>query len=103
MIEPWLHSKTPDPEKERLQSPEERGKLDGYYECILCFCCTSAAPAIGGTAIVSWVLPRFSKLGAGLLTAATKRQANGSTSSKTRSGSTGAIPSSTAPGPARRD
>jgi succinate dehydrogenase / fumarate reductase iron-sulfur subunit len=41
MIEPWLHSKTPDPEKERLQSPEERGKLDGYYECILCFCCTS--------------------------------------------------------------
>jgi succinate dehydrogenase / fumarate reductase, iron-sulfur subunit len=33
LIEPWLHSKTPDPEKERLQSPEERGKLDGYYEC----------------------------------------------------------------------
>ena len=45
MIEPWLHSKTPEPEKERLQSPEERGKLDGYYECILCFCCTSGCPS----------------------------------------------------------
>ena len=38
-------SKTPEPEKERLQSPEERSKLDGYYECILCFCCTSGCPS----------------------------------------------------------
>ena len=38
-IEPWLRSKTPEPEKERLQSP------DGYYECILCFCCTSGCPS----------------------------------------------------------
>jgi succinate dehydrogenase / fumarate reductase iron-sulfur subunit len=45
MIEPWLHAKTPEPEKERLQSPEERSQLDGYYECILCFCCTSACPS----------------------------------------------------------
>src|SRR5579872_3619428 len=45
MIEPWLQSRTPEPEKERLQSPEERGKLDGYYECILCFCCTSGCPS----------------------------------------------------------
>ena len=45
MIEPWLHSKTPDPEKERLQSSEDRSKLDGYYECILCFCCTSGCPS----------------------------------------------------------
>ena len=44
-IEPWLHSKTPEPEKERLQSPEERSQLDGYYECILCFCCTSGCPS----------------------------------------------------------
>ena len=35
----------PEPEKERLQSPEERSKLDGYYECILCFCCTSGCPS----------------------------------------------------------
>jgi succinate dehydrogenase / fumarate reductase iron-sulfur subunit len=45
MIEPWLHSKTPEPAKERLQSAEERRQLDGYYECILCFCCTSGCPS----------------------------------------------------------
>ena len=44
-IEPWLKSKTPAPDKERLQSPEERSKLDGSYECILCFCCTSGCPS----------------------------------------------------------
>jgi succinate dehydrogenase / fumarate reductase iron-sulfur subunit len=45
MIEPWLQAATTPPEKERLQSPEERGRLDGYYECILCFCCTSGCPS----------------------------------------------------------
>lgn len=45
MIEPWLKSKTPAPSAERLQSPQERRQLDGYYECILCFCCTSACPS----------------------------------------------------------
>jgi succinate dehydrogenase / fumarate reductase iron-sulfur subunit len=45
MIEPWLQSKTPEPEKERLQSAQERRRLDGYYECILCFCCTSGCPS----------------------------------------------------------
>ncbi|TAN11815.1 MAG: succinate dehydrogenase iron-sulfur subunit, partial [Rhizobiaceae bacterium] len=45
MIEPWLHEKTPAPESERLQSPQERARLDGYYECILCFCCTSGCPS----------------------------------------------------------
>ena len=45
MIEPWLHAETPAPERERLQSPEERAALDGYYECILCFCCTSGCPS----------------------------------------------------------
>ncbi len=45
LIEPWLRSKTPDPQKERLQSPEERHRLDGLYECILCFCCTSGCPS----------------------------------------------------------
>jgi succinate dehydrogenase / fumarate reductase iron-sulfur subunit len=45
MIEPWLQSKTPEPEREHLQSSEERSKLDGYYECILCFCCTSGCPS----------------------------------------------------------
>jgi succinate dehydrogenase / fumarate reductase iron-sulfur subunit len=45
MIQPWLQSRTPAPEKERLQSIEERRQLDGYYECILCFCCTSGCPS----------------------------------------------------------
>ena len=45
MIEPWLQSKTPEPEREHLQSSDERSKLDGYYECILCFCCTSGCPS----------------------------------------------------------
>src|SRR5215471_11746388 len=45
LIEPWLHARTPSPERERLQLPEERAQLDGYYECILCFCCTSGCPS----------------------------------------------------------
>ena len=45
LIEPWLKSKTPPPETERLQSPEERRELDGSWECILCFCCTSGCPS----------------------------------------------------------
>jgi len=45
LIEPWLHARSPAPERERLQSPEERDRLDGYYECILCFCCTSGCPS----------------------------------------------------------
>jgi succinate dehydrogenase / fumarate reductase iron-sulfur subunit len=44
-IKPWLQAKTPAPQRERLQSPEERRKLDGYYECILCFCCTAGCPS----------------------------------------------------------
>jgi succinate dehydrogenase / fumarate reductase iron-sulfur subunit len=45
LIEPWLRSKTPKPEREQLQSPQERSRLDGSYECILCFCCTSGCPS----------------------------------------------------------
>ena len=103
MIEPWLHSKTSAPEKERLQSREERSKLDGYYECILCFCCTSGAQVIGGMAIVFSVPLYFFRLGVGWLIAAMRGQASGSTSSKTRSGSIGAILFSIALGPVRRD
>jgi len=44
-IRPWLRTTTPPPSKERLQSPEERRRLDGFYECILCFCCTSGCPS----------------------------------------------------------
>ena len=45
IIEPWLQTTTPAPEKERLQSPEDRSKLDPHTECILCFCCTSGCPS----------------------------------------------------------
>ena len=44
-IEPWLQSETPPPAGERLQSPEEREKLDGLYECVLCFCCSTSCPS----------------------------------------------------------
>jgi succinate dehydrogenase / fumarate reductase iron-sulfur subunit len=44
-IEPWLKTKTPDPSAERLQSPDDRAKLDGLYECILCACCSTSCPS----------------------------------------------------------
>ena len=44
-IEPWLKSSSQPPTRERIQSPEERAKLDGLWECILCFCCTTACPS----------------------------------------------------------
>lgn len=44
-VRPWLINDTPTPAIERLQSPEERARLDGLYECILCACCSSACPS----------------------------------------------------------
>jgi succinate dehydrogenase / fumarate reductase iron-sulfur subunit len=44
-IRPFLINDTPVPAIERLQSPEEREKLDGLYECILCACCSTACPS----------------------------------------------------------
>ncbi len=44
-VKPWLINRDPVPEIERLQSPEERDRLDGLYECILCACCTTACPS----------------------------------------------------------
>ncbi|WP_372522257.1 succinate dehydrogenase iron-sulfur subunit [Sulfuricaulis sp.] len=44
-VKPWVINHDPEPEIERLQSPEERDKLDGLYECILCACCTTACPS----------------------------------------------------------
>ncbi|MGE0044734.1 MAG: succinate dehydrogenase iron-sulfur subunit [Hyphomonadaceae bacterium] len=45
LIEPWLHTKTPEPASEWKQSEEERKKLDGLYECILCACCSTSCPS----------------------------------------------------------
>ena len=44
-IKPYLINDEPPPTQERLQSPEDRAKLDGLYECILCACCTTACPS----------------------------------------------------------
>ncbi|WP_428391262.1 succinate dehydrogenase iron-sulfur subunit [Lichenicoccus sp.] len=45
-IEPWLKSDTAaPPDGERRQSIEERAELDGMWECILCFCCTTSCPS----------------------------------------------------------
>jgi succinate dehydrogenase / fumarate reductase iron-sulfur subunit len=44
-IRPWLETVTPAPEREWLQSVEDRRKLDGLYECILCACCSTACPS----------------------------------------------------------
>ena len=45
-IKPYLiNDETPPPTRERLQSPEQRAKLDGLYECILCACCSTSCPS----------------------------------------------------------
>ena len=44
-IKPYLNNETTPPEKERLQSPEQREELDGLYECILCACCSTSCPS----------------------------------------------------------
>ncbi len=44
-IGPFLQTKTPPPETEWMQSPEDRAKLDGLYECILCACCSTSCPS----------------------------------------------------------
>lgn len=44
-VKPYLINDEPEPAIERLQSPEDREKLDGLYECILCACCSTACPS----------------------------------------------------------
>jgi len=90
VIEPWLHTKSPTPQKEWRQIPEDREKLDGLY-------CARAARllvrAIGGTASASSVQPRCCKRRAGSKTAATKRPASAWIHSKIRSGFIAVTPS----------
>ncbi|HNI37702.1 MAG TPA: succinate dehydrogenase iron-sulfur subunit, partial [Pseudomonadales bacterium] len=44
-VQPYLINNTPAPAKERKQSPEDREKIDGLYECIMCACCSTACPS----------------------------------------------------------
>ena len=43
-IEPWLKT-SENPDREIKQSPAERKELDGVYECIMCFCCSTSCPS----------------------------------------------------------
>ena len=61
-VSPFVQNFEPAPEKERLQSPDERAELDGLYECILCACCSTACPSF-------WWNPDKFVGPAGLLTA----------------------------------
>ena len=45
-IEPFLKNDNPPAQGEFLQSPEDRKKLDGMYECILCACCSTSCPSV---------------------------------------------------------
>jgi succinate dehydrogenase / fumarate reductase, iron-sulfur subunit len=44
-IKPWIQTQSATPDRERLQSKEDRAKLDGLYECILCACCSTSCPS----------------------------------------------------------
>ena len=44
-VEPWLKTDSQAPERERLQTVEDRAKIDGLWECILCACCTTSCPS----------------------------------------------------------
>jgi succinate dehydrogenase / fumarate reductase iron-sulfur subunit len=44
-VKPYLINNEAPPEKERIQTPEQRAELDGLYECILCACCTTSCPS----------------------------------------------------------
>ncbi|HEX6970691.1 MAG TPA: succinate dehydrogenase iron-sulfur subunit, partial [Limnochordia bacterium] len=49
-VKPYLITRDPDPEKERLQSPEERARFDDTTRCILCAACTTSCPIFWGDA-----------------------------------------------------
>jgi succinate dehydrogenase iron-sulfur subunit len=45
-IEPWLQAETPPPpDSERPQTKQERAEIDGLWECVLCFCCSTSCPS----------------------------------------------------------
>ncbi|MCH9696860.1 MAG: succinate dehydrogenase iron-sulfur subunit [Gammaproteobacteria bacterium] len=45
-VKPWIENQTPPPgDRERRQTPDDRAKLDGLWECILCACCSTSCPS----------------------------------------------------------
>src|SRR3979411_732899 len=103
-IDPWLKTDTAAPEKEWRQTHEDRPKLDGLYECILCACCTTSCPsywwngerylgpaalsdhrgagATVGTVTVTAGRPACGRRPSGSSTAATRQPVTGSMSSR---------------------
>ena len=92
-IEPWLKTDTPQPQKEWRQSHDDRGKLDGLYECILCACCSTSCPSYWWNGDRYLGPARSCRRTAGLSTAATSEPASVSIRSRTRSASIAATPS----------
>jgi succinate dehydrogenase / fumarate reductase, iron-sulfur subunit len=84
-IKPYLVNETRPPEKERLQSPEEREELDGLYECILCASCSTRTSSSARLACC--------KPTASWLTAAIRTPLRVWTTLKTRTACSAAIPS----------
>ena len=93
LIEPWLQSDQPPPDRERRQSPEERAKLDGSGNAFFASAARPRARATGGIRTAISARRSCCNPIAGLPTAAISTPASGSTGSKIRSGSIAAIPS----------
>jgi hypothetical protein len=81
-IEPWLHTETPSPESEWRQTPEDREKLNGLYECILCACCSTSCPSYWWNGEAFYGPAPCCTPTAGSSTAATRPPATASTSSR---------------------
>jgi succinate dehydrogenase / fumarate reductase iron-sulfur subunit len=92
-IKPYLVNNDPAPERERLQSPEDREELNGLYECILCACCSTAARRSGGTRTSSSGRPACWRLTASSRIPVTRRPASVSTTWKIRTVCSVATPS----------
>jgi succinate dehydrogenase/fumarate reductase-like Fe-S protein len=92
-IEPWLKTVSPTPQKEWKQSHDDRQKLDGLYECILCACCSTSCPSYWWNSDRYLGPAALLQANAGSSIRATRRPASGSTIWKIRSGSTAATPS----------
>jgi succinate dehydrogenase / fumarate reductase iron-sulfur subunit len=90
LIEPWLQSDKPPPDRERHQSREERAQLDGLWECILCFCCSTSCPSYWCNQD-RYLGRSCSSPTAGSPTAAISAPPSASTGSRTRSVSIAAI------------
>ncbi|AFT88904.1 Succinate dehydrogenase and fumarate reductase iron-sulfur protein [Paraburkholderia phenoliruptrix BR3459a] len=92
-IRPYLINDTPPPEKERLQSPEERDELDGFTSAFCARAARRRARASGGTRTSSWARRVCCRRIASSRTAAIRPRASGSITWKIRTGCSAAIPS----------